>query len=455
MDLCELLKQAKDKINKEVKIKAWVGFNRNSKKIGFLTINDGTKFESLQVVYKLDSISNFAEISKLTTASSIEVKGMFIESKAKGQSYELLANEINIIKISDSDYPLQSKEHSFEFLREIAHLRPKTQLFRAVFKIRSVLGQLIHKYFIENDYLWVHAPIITENDAEGAGESFTVTTRTDDKYSKDFFSKKASLTVSGQLTAEAYAQAFRKVYSFGPTFRAENSNTLRHAAEFWMLEPELAFGDLNDDLNLTKDLIKYLIKNTLKECRDELVFLNDKINNELIFTLEKVASSEFPRLEYRKAIEILQEAQKNGVNFEFKDIHFGIDLATEHEKYLSEKHFEGPVFVINYPKEIKAFYMRMNEDNETVAAFDLLVPGIGELVGGSQREERYDELKKRMQELNLDNKELEWYLNMRRFGSSKSCGFGLGFERLVMYFTGMANIRDVIPFPRTPRNLKF
>ncbi len=455
MIIHEILSNPEKYLEKEITIKSWVTFNRSSNRIGFLTINDGTKFESLQVVYKKDILENFAEIAKLLGASSVEITAKFVKSNAKGQDFELFANKIIILKSVDSDYPLQKKEHTFEFLREIAHLRPKTNVFRAVFKIRSVLGQLIHQFFMSEKYLWVHAPIITENDAEGAGESFIVTTRTDDKYEQDFFSKKASLTVSGQLSAEAYAQAFRKVYSFGPTFRAEKSNTQRHAAEFWMLEPELAFGDLMDDLELAEKLIKFLIINTLDKCQEELTYLNDKIDNKLIEKLSNVANKKFNILEYRDAIKILITAQENGHEFEFKNIKFGIDLATEHEKYLAEIHCQGPVFVINYPKNIKAFYMRLNDDQETVAAFDLLVPGIGELVGGSQREERYQVLESRMKELNISTEELGWYLEMRRFGSSKSCGFGLGFERLVMYFTSMANIRDVISFPRTPKNLKF
>ncbi len=455
MSLHDILSQPEKFLDKEISIKAWITYNRSSNRIGFLTINDGTKFESLQVVYKKDQLENFVEITKLLGASAILVAGKFIESGAKGQKFELLATKITILKTADQDYPLQKKEHSFEFLREIAHLRPKTNIFRAVFKIRSILGQLIHQFFMEEKYLWLHAPIITENDAEGAGESFTVTTRQDSNYAEDFFAKKASLTVSGQLAAEAYAQAFRKVYTFGPTFRAENSNTQRHAAEFWMIEPELAFGDLADDLELAETLIKYLIKHTLKLCHDEIMYLNEKSDDQLLANLTKVANTKFSIVEYREAIKILNAAQDKGQKFEFKDIKFGIDLATEHEKYLAEIHFKGPVFVINYPKDIKAFYMRLNDDQETVAAFDLLVPGIGELVGGSQREERYSVLQNRMREMKLDQEELKWYLEMRRFGSSTSCGFGLGFERLVMYFTSMSNIRDVISFPRTPKNLKF
>ncbi len=455
MILHDILSKPGTYLEKEITIKSWVTFNRSSNRIGFLTINDGTKFESLQVVYKKDVLDNFVEVSKLLGASSVKITGKLVKSNAKGQDFEIFANKIEILKAVDADYPLQKKEHSFEFLREIAHLRPKTNVFRAVFKIRSILGQLIHQFFMEEKYLWIHAPIITENDAEGAGESFIVTTRTDNKYEKDFFAKKASLTVSGQLSAEAYAQSFRKVYSFGPTFRAENSNTQRHAAEFWMLEPELAFGDLMDDLALAEKLIKFLIKNTLRLCGAELEYLNSKVDDQLIAKLSAVVDNKFHIVEYREAIKILTDVQNKGHKFEFNDIKFGIDLATEHEKYLAEVHYQGPVFVINYPKEIKAFYMRLNDDKATVAAFDLLVPGIGELVGGSQREERYDVLKSRMEELNLNNKELQWYLEMRRFGSSKSCGFGLGFERLVMYFTSMSNIRDVISFPRTPKNLKF
>ena len=434
-----------------VELEGWVRTNRDNGKLGFIALNDGTYFKNAQVVYLEEGLKNFEEIRKAKTGAALKVLGKFkLTPKAK-QPFEIEATEIIVLGDCAEDYPLQKKRHTMEYLRDIPHLRPRTNTFLAVFRIRSLLAMAIHEFFQDQGFVYVHAPIITGNDAEGAGETFTVTTRNDGKYEEDFFGKKAALTVSGQLHVESFALAFRDVYTFGPTFRAENSNTSRHASEFWMIEPEIAFADLEDDMNLMEDMVKYCIQYVLDNGSAEMEFLNGFVDKGLLERLTKLLNSDFKRLDYTEAIDILL---KSGKKFEYP-VEWGIDLASEHEVYLCDEVFNGPVFLINYPKDIKAFYMRLNDDNKTVAACDMLVPGIGELIGGSQREERYDVLEKRMEEMGVDKEELQWYLDLRRFGGVNHAGFGVGFERLVMYLTGVQNIRDVVPYPRTPRNLKF
>ncbi len=456
-ELYELM-QNSDELEKEnldyVELQGWIRTNRNNGSVGFIELNDGTYFRSAQLVYDKDN-DNFATYSKYGTGCAVTVMGKLIVTPGNKQPFEIHVKEIVLEGNCEDDYPLQKKRHGFEFLREIAHLRPRTNTFSAVFRVRSVLAMAIHEFFQSQGFVYVNSPIITSNDAEGAGEAFIVTTREDNKYEEDFFGKKASLTVSGQLNAEAFALAFRDVYTFGPTFRAENSNTVRHASEFWMVEPEIAFADLEDDMYLAEDLIKYCINNVLENCPEEMQFFNKMIDNTLLERLDKVVNSEFKRMPYTEAIEKLQEAVKNGHEFEDKNIFWGMDLQSEHERYICENVVNGPVFLTDYPKDIKAFYMRLNDDGKTVAAADLLVPFVGELIGGSQREERYDYLVKRMDELGMKKEGLEWYLDLRRYGGCKHAGFGVGFERLVMYVTGMQNIRDVIPFARTPKNLLF
>ncbi len=437
-----------------VELQGWVRTNRNNGSVGFIELNDGTYFKSAQLVYDKDN-KDFDEYSKYGTGSAITVMGRFVLTPDNKQPFEIHVREIVLEGSCSEDYPLQKKRHGFEFLREIAHLRPRTNTFSAVFRVRSVLAMAIHEFFQSQGFVYVNSPIITGNDAEGAGEAFVVTTREDNKYEEDFFGKKASLTVSGQLNAEAYALAFRDVYTFGPTFRAENSNTVRHASEFWMIEPEIAFADLEDDMLLAEDLIKFCINYVMENCKEEMQFFNKMIDNTLIDRLTAVLNSEFKKMTYTEAIEKLTQAVKEGHEFEDKNIYWGMDLQSEHERYICEGVVNGPVFLTDYPKDIKAFYMRLNDDGKTVAATDLLVPFVGELIGGSQREERYDYLIKRMKELNMKSEGLEWYLDLRRFGGCKHAGFGVGFERLVMYVTGMQNIRDVIPFARTPKNLLF
>lgn len=434
-----------------VELEGWVRTNRNNGKLGFIALNDGTYFKNCQIVYLEETLDNYGQISKLSTGSALRVVGKLKLTPEGKQPFEVEATEVEIEGVCDDDFPLQKKRHTLEYLRDIPHLRPRTNTFMASFRVRSVLAMAIHEFFQSQGFVYVHAPIITGNDAEGAGETFTVTTQKDDNYEDDFFGKHASLTVSGQLHVESFAMAFRDVYTFGPTFRAENSNTSTHASEFWMIEPEIAFADLEDDMDLIEDCIKYCIQYALDNAPAEMEFLNQFIDKELMTRLMHVKNSEFKRLDYTEAIEILKNS---GKKFKFP-VEWGIDLATEHERYLCEEVVKGPVFLINYPKEIKAFYMRMNDDNKTVAACDLLVPGIGELVGGSQREERYDVLEQRMKEMNIEQEELQWYLDLRRYGGVNHAGFGIGFERLVMYMTGISNIRDVLPYPRTPRNLKF
>ncbi len=434
-----------------VELEGWVRTNRDNGKVGFIALNDGTFFKNAQIVYLVETLKNYEEIRKVKTGAAIKVLGKFKLTPEAKQPFEIEATQIVIEGDCDEDYPLQKKRHTLEYLREIPHLRPRTNTFMAVFRIRSLLAMAIHEFFQDQGFVYVTTPLITGNDAEGAGETFTVTTRTDGDYEKDFFGKKASLTVSGQLHVESFALAFRDVYTFGPAFRAENSNTSRHVSELWMVEPEIAFADLEDDMDLMEDLVKYCIQYVLDNGEAEMEFLNQFVDKTLLDRLTHVLNSEFKRLDYTEAIEILK---KSGKKFE-EPVEWGIDLASEHEVYITDEVVKGPVFLTNYPKDIKAFYMRVNDDNKTVAACDMLVPGIGELIGGSQREERYAILKQRMEELGVEQENLQWYMDLRRYGGVQHAGFGIGFERLVMYITGMKNIRDVLPYPRTPRNLKF
>ena len=434
-----------------VQLQGWIRTNRCSGKLGFIELNDGTYFRNAQLVYTQD-LKNFKEVEKYPTGAALTVTGKFVLTPEGKQPFEIQVTEVILEGDCDRDYPLQKKRHSFEYMREIAHLRPRANTFYAVFRLRSVLSMAIHEFFQNQGFVYVHTPVITGNDAEGAGETFTVTTSEDTNYEEDFFGKHASLTVSGQLHVEAFAMAFRDVYTFGPTFRAENSNTTRHASEFWMIEPEIAFADLDDDMNLIEDMIKYCIQYVLDNAPEEMKFFEKMIDKECIDRITKVMNSEFKRMTYTEAIEELKKAD---VKFENNKIEWGMDLQSEHERYLCEKVVNGPVFLIDYPKDIKAFYMRMNEDGKTVAACDLLVPGVGELVGGSQREERYDVLAERMKEMGMESDSLQWYMDLRRFGGCKHAGFGLGFDRMLMYLTGISNIRDVEPFPRTPRNLLY
>ena len=433
-----------------VQVQGWVRTNRNNKNVGFIELNDGTYFRSIQLVYASD-LEQFEEATRYLTGTALTVIGSFKLTPGMKQPFEIEVKSFNLEGACDPDYPLQKKQHSFEYLREIAHLRPRTNTFSAVFRVRSVLSMAIHEFFQDQGFIYLHAPIITGNDAEGAGEVFTVTTRNDANYEEDFFGKKASLTVSGQLQAEAFALAFRDVYTFGPTFRAENSNTARHASEFWMIEPEIAFADLADDMDLIEDMVKSCIQYVLDNAEEEMKFFNERIDKSLLERLDKVLNMPFARMTYTEAIEHLKEAP---VKFEFP-VDWGTDLQSEHERYICEQVVQGPVFLTDYPKDIKAFYMRLNDDGKTVAACDLLVPAIGELVGGSQREERYDMLKQRMDDMNIHAESLKWYLDLRRYGGCQHAGFGLGFERFLMYITGMQNIRDVLPFARTPRNLDY
>ena len=433
-----------------VQLEGWIRTNRNNGSIGFIELNDGSYFKNCQIVYS-NELDNYDEVSKYLTGCSLSVCGKFKLTPDSRQPFELEATEIILEGNCENTYPLQKKRHSFEYLREIGHLRPRTNTFSAVFRLRSVLSMAIHEFFQNQGFVYVHAPIITGSDAEGAGEVFTVTTRSDDNYEDDFFGKQASLTVSGQLQAEAFALAFRDVYTFGPTFRAENSNTKTHASEFWMIEPEMAFADLEDDMDLIEDMVKSCIDYVIENCPEEMNFFSQFIDKTLMERLNLVKDTPFARMTYTEAIDELLKAD---VKFENK-VEWGMDLNTEHERYICEQVVNGPVFLTDYPKEIKAFYMRINDDGKTVAACDLLVPSVGELVGGSQREERLDILQQRMKDMGVPEKGMEWYLDLRRYGGCKHAGFGLGFERFVMYLSGMQNIRDVIPFARTPRNLKF
>ncbi|MCD8238857.1 MAG: asparagine--tRNA ligase [Clostridiales bacterium] len=458
-DIKEIFLNRDAYLGKKVTVGGWIRSKRDSKTFGFIVLNDGTYFQPLQIVYN-DSLSNFAEISKITLGSAITVTGELVETPNAKQPFEIQAEEIIIEGLAAADYPLQKKRHSFEYLRTIAHLRPRTNTFLAVFRVRSLIAHAIHCFFQERGFVYVHTPIITGSDCEGAGEMFQVTTldlqnlpKTDEgsvDYSKDFFNKMTNLTVSGQLNVETYAMAFKKVYTFGPTFRAENSNTPRHAAEFWMIEPEIAFADLNDNMALAEDMLKYIISYVLENAPEEMNFFNSFVDKGLLERLNNVLNSEFAHVTYTEAIEILE---KNNDKFEYK-VQWGSDLQTEHERYLTEKVFKRPVFVTDYPKEIKAFYMKLNPDGKTVAAMDCLVPAIGEIIGGSQREDDFDVLMARMEELGLKKEDYEFYTDLRKYGTAKHAGFGLGFERAVMYLTGMTNIRDVIPFPRTVNNCK-
>ncbi|MEF9952525.1 MAG: asparagine--tRNA ligase [Clostridium sp.] len=455
-----LYRETESYIGKEVKISGWVRTVRDSKSFGFIEVNDGSFFKNVQVVID-DSLENFKEATKLPISSSIEVIGEVVETPGTKQPFEIKAKVVTKVGNSDSDYPLQKKRHTVEYLRSIAHLRPRSNLFSAVFRVRSLAAYAVHKFFNEKNFVYVNTPIITGSDCEGAGEMFKLTTLdlintpvTEEgkvDYSKDFFGKEANLTVSGQLNGEAYALAFRNIYTFGPTFRAENSYTARHAAEFWMIEPEISFADLNDNMELAEEMIKYIISYCMENAPEEMEFFNSFVDKGLFERLNNVVSSEFGKVTYTEAIDILL---KSGEKFEYP-VKWGIDLQTEHERYITEKVFKKPVFVTDYPKDIKAFYMRVNDDNKTVAAMDLLVPGVGEIIGGSQREERLDVLEAKIEEMGLNKEDYWWYLDLRKYGETMHSGFGLGFERIIMYMTGVSNIRDVIPFPRTAGQSEF
>ena len=446
---------------KEVLVRGWVRNNRNSNKFGFIDLNDGSFFKSVQVVYEEDSVSNYDEIAKCYVGSGLAVRGILTLTPEAKQPFEIKAMEVVVEGTSTPDYPLQPKRHSMEYLREIAYLRPRTNMFSAVFRVRSVVAYAIHKFFQERGFVYVHTPIITGSDAEGAGEMFRVTTldlddipRTEDgkvDFSKDFFGKSVNLSVSGQLEAEIFALAFRDVYTFGPTFRAENSNTTRHASEFWMIEPEMAFCDLEGDMKVMEDMIKYIISFTLENAPEEMEFFNKFVDKGLFDRLNHILESEFERVPYTRAVELLKAS---GKQFQYP-VEWGIDLQTEHERYLTEEIFKKPIFVTDYPKDIKAFYMRLNDDGKTVAACDCLVPGVGEIIGGSQREERLDILKDRIASLGMNEEDYWWYLNLRKYGGVQHSGYGLGFDRIIMYLTGVENIRDVQPFPRTPKNAEY
>lgn len=451
--------------DKEVTVSGWVRSIRISKNFGFIELNDGSFFKNLQIVIESDKLDNFAELSKLNVGSAVTATGILVLTPDAKQPFELKAVNVDVDGVSTPDYPLQKKRHSFEYLRTIAHLRPRTNTFSAVFRIRSMVAYALHQFFQERGFVYVHTPIITGSDCEGAGEMFQVTTldlnnlpKTEDgkvDYSKDFFGKQTNLTVSGQLNVETYCMALRNVYTFGPTFRAENSNTARHAAEFWMIEPEMAFADLQDDMELAEAMLKYIISYCLENAPEEMQFFNQFVDKGLLERLNNVVNSDFAQVTYSEAVRILEEDLKAGkVKFDYP-VEWGCDLQTEHERYLTEQVFKRPLFVTDYPKEIKAFYMKLNDDDKTVAAMDLLVPGVGEIIGGSQREESYDVLVKRMKELGLDEKDYDFYLDLRRYGTNKHAGFGLGFERAVMYITGISNIRDVLPFPRTVGTAEF
>ena len=456
----KIYKDYSELLNKELEVNGWVRKIRAQKNFGFIELNDGTFFNGIQIVFD-ESLPNFDEVSKLSISSSITVKGKLVKSEGGGQEFEIKALEISVYNKADVEYPLQNKRHTLEYLRTIAHLRPRTNTFMAVFRVRSILSFAIHKYFQEKGFVYVHAPIITGSDTEGAGEMFQITTmdlnnlpKTDKNevnFKEDFFGKTSNLTVSGQLNAEAFCMAFKNTYTFGPTFRAENSNTPKHAAEFWMMEPEIAFADLEVTMDTAEDMLKYVIKYVLENAPEEMAFFNQFIDKTLLERLDKIINSEFGRVTYTEAIEILK---KSGKKFEYP-VEWGVDLQTEHERYLAEEHFNKPVFVTDYPKDIKAFYMKLNEDGKTVRAMDLLAPGIGEIIGGSQREDDFQKLENKIKEMNLNEEDYWWYLELRKYGSVPHSGFGLGFERGLMYLTGMTNIRDVIPFPRTPKSLEF
>ena len=453
----ELFEKTEEYIGKKVTLEGWIKNHRKQKEFGFISFSDGTFFTQVQIVYD-NKLANFEDIQKLHVGSSIRVEGIVVESPKEGQAFEIQADSVELVGDCPEDYPIQPKKHSREFLREQAYLRPRTNLFQAVFRVRSVAAYAIHKYFQERGYVYFHAPLITASDCEGAGEMFQVTTLDLDKvadsgkvdYSKDFFGKPAALTVSGQLQAETFALAYKKTYTFGPTFRAENSNTKTHASEFWMIEPEIAFCDLEGLMDIEEDMLKFVVKYVLDNCKEEMAFCDQFVEKGLLEKLNKLVTSDFVRIDHEEVIKILKEAK---VKWEFEP-EYGEDIAKEHEKYITE-YFNGPVFIKNWPKDIKAFYMKQNEDGKTVAAVDLEVPGAGELMGGSQREESYEKLSARMDELGMEKEGLDWYLNLRKYGGCVHSGFGMGFERLLIYLTGVENIRDVIPFPRTPGNCEF
>ena len=453
----ELFKNTSAYADKEITVGGWVRANRKSKQFGFISLNDGTYFTPVQVVYT-DAMENFQEISKVNIGAALIITGKLLLTPDAPQPFELQAASVVVEGQSTGDYPMQKKRHSVEFLRTMPHLRPRTNLFQAVFRVRSLAAYAIHKFFQERDFVYVHTPLITGSDCEGAGEMFQVTTldlnnvpKTEDgkvDFSKDFFGKPTNLTVSGQLNGETFAMAFKNIYTFGPTFRAENSNTTRHAAEFWMIEPEIAFADLDDDMRLAEDMIKYIISYVLEHAPEEMAFFNERVDTGLLERLNHVLSSDFGRITYTDAVKILEE---HNDRFDYP-VHWGSDLQTEHERFLTEEVFQRPVFVTDYPKDIKAFYMKLNPDGKTVAAMDCLVPGIGEIIGGSQREDNYDLLKARIEELGMREEDYDFYMDLRKYGSARHAGFGLGFERCVMYLTGVSNIRDAIPFPRTVGN---
>jgi len=461
VQLRQLHRNTAEYADKEIVVRGWVRTNRSSNKFGFIELNDGTFFKSVQVVYEADKLDNFELIAKAPISSALMVKGTVVLTPDAKQPFEIKAAEVVMEADSAADYPLQKKRHSMEFLREIAHLRPRCNTFSAVFRVRSLVAYAIHKFFQEQDFVYTHTPIITGSDCEGAGEMFRITTLDLDElprdeegnidYSKDFFGKETSLTVSGQLQGEAFAMAFRNIYTFGPTFRAENSYTARHASEFWMIEPEIAFADLEDNMELAEAMVKYIINYVLEHAPEEMAFFNQFIDKGLLERLDNIVNSDFGRITYTEAVEVLK---KSGKEFQYP-VEWGIDLQTEHERYLTEEVYKKPLFVTDYPKDIKAFYMRLNDDGKTVAACDLLVPGVGEIIGGSQREERLDVLTERMAEMGLKEEDYWWYLDLRKYGGVKHAGYGLGFERIIMYITGMSNIRDVLPFARTPKNAEF
>ena len=461
----QLFRNKEKYVDQEVTISGWIRTNRAQKAFGFLNMNDGSFFSNIQIVYSEEHLENFKEIQKFSVGSAVTVTGKLVLTGKDAQPIEIAATNVELIGDCPENFPIQPKRHSREFLRDVAHLRPRTNLFSAVFRVRSLVAHAIHTFFQDRNFVYVHTPIITGSDAEGAGEMLSVTNfdlnnipmnEAGIDFKQDFFGKSTNLTVSGQLNAEAFALAFHDVYTFGPTFRAENSNTTRHAAEFWMVEPEIAFADLADNMELAEAMVKYIIEYVFEHAPEEMEFFNKWVDetNTLIERLTLVRDSAFKRISYTEAIGILSDAMTTGKVFE-NGVAWGIDLATEHERYLTDEHFKAPIFVTDYPRCIKAFYMRLNDDNKTVAAMDMLVPGIGELIGGSQREERLDVLEQRMDEIGVSKEELDWYLDLRRFGGVPHAGFGLGFERMIMYITGVENIRDVIPFPRTPNNARF
>lgn len=457
----QLVRDTDRYVNQEIEVSGWIRSNRDQKSFGFLSLNDGTHFNSVQVVYDKETLSNFEEVSRYRVGSAVAIRGVLVETPGAKQAFEIKAREVVLEGEASEDYPIQPKRHTREFLREVAHLRPRTNLFSAVFRVRSLAAYAVHQFFQERGFVYLHSPIITASDAEGAGEMFQITTMEANKppltesgevdYSQDFFGRKTNLTVSGQLEAEAFALAFRDVYTFGPTFRAENSNTARHAAEFWMIEPEMAFADLQDDMRMAEAMVKYVIGYVLENAPEEMKFCYQFVDKGLEERLQSVTGQDFAQITYTRAVEILKGSQ---VKFDYP-VDWGNDLQTEHERHLTEKVFQRPVFVTDYPRDIKAFYMRQNDDGQTVAAMDLLVPGVGELIGGSQREERADLLEKRIKELKINKEDLCWYLELRKYGGVRHAGYGLGFERLIMYLTGVSNIRDVIPFPRTVNSCEF